>query len=190
MKEDMWDNQELVQVLKSGGVAVMPTDTIYGIVGQARNKATVERIYKIRKRAPDKPCIILISDESELGNFSITLSGVEREKLATYWGNGDRPTSVVLDCPDEALSYLHRGTYTLAFRKPHVEQLRALLAKTGPLVAPSANIEKFPPSNTVDDAKNYFGDAVDLYIDGGPIRGQASTVMKLHPNGSLSIIRK
>ena len=79
-----WNNEELLKILKNGGVAVMPTDTIYGIVGQAENVATVHRIYNLKKRTPEKPCIILISDIAQLENFSIKLSEEQKNKLKEY----------------------------------------------------------------------------------------------------------
>ena len=189
MNKNIWDNEGLVSVLREGGVVVMPTDTIYGIVGKAESRETVNRIYDVRKRAPEKPCIILISDLSDLERFSVSISPIQKEKLKEFWSGADA-ISVVLDCPGESLSYLHRGTSTLAFRIPHLEPLRALLRHTGPLIAPSANTEKFPQSETVDEARNYFGDLVDLYVDGGPIIGKASKVVRLHADGTVDILRE
>ena len=68
-QQNIWDNENLVKVLKADGVGVMPTDTLYGIVGKAKTEKVVNRIYTIRKRAPDKPCIILIGDIGELNKF-------------------------------------------------------------------------------------------------------------------------
>lgn len=184
------DNEKIKKVLKSGGVVVMPTDTIYGIVGEAFNQSTVERIYSIRKRNPDKPCIILIGSIDELTKFSIDISEEQKNKLKEFWGDSSRPTSAVLDCSDEKFRYLHRGTNTLAFRLPYIKKLRELLLETGPLIAPSANTEKFPASENIEDAKKYFGDDVDLYMDGGPITSKASKVIRLHKNGSVSILRE
>ena len=164
----------------------MPTDTLYGIVGSALNQTTVERIYGIRKRNPDKPCIILISDITELAKFSINLPPAQKTTIRGYW---PAPVSVVIDCPDENFSYLHRGTNTLAFRVPTNEELRFLLASTGPLLAPSANIEGMQPSQNIDEAQKYFGGQVDLYIDGGYIAGKASKLIRLNPDGSIEVLR-
>ncbi len=184
-KSDVWNNEKLIEVLKNGGVAVMPTDTLYGIVGQAENKSVVERIYKIRKRAPEKPCIILIEKLSALKKFSIALTKAEEKTIKEY----NEPTSFIFDCPSEKFAYLHRGTKTLAVRLPASLELRELLMRTGPLIAPSANPEGYPPAANIEEAKNYFGDTVDLYIDGGVIAGNASKVIRLHNDGSESIIR-
>src|SRR3989344_3142985 len=184
--KNVWDNENLIKTLLENGVAVMPTDTIYGMVGKAQNESTVSRIYAIRNRNSEKPCIILIGDLSELDKFSINITESQKDILKEFWPG---PVSIVLDCPDESLSYLHRGTKTLAFRMPRPEGLRSLLVKVGPLVAPSANMEKFPSSESISDAKGYFGDKVDLYVDGGVIGGKASKVIKLNTDGTINVLR-
>lgn len=186
-QENVWNNENLIKILKEGGVVVMPTDTLYGLVGKAENEAVVNRIYKIRKRNPKKPCIILIGDISELKKFSIILSKEQELVLNKNWPG---PVSVVLDCFDDSLSYLHRGAKTLAFRLPASEELRNLLIKTGPLIAPSANTEELPPAKNISEAKKYFGDSVDLYVDGGSIISKASKIIKLYKDGTVDILRK
>lgn len=196
MQGDIWNDKNLIHTLLENKVVVMPTDTIYGMVGRAQSENTVTRIYEIRKRDEHKPCIILIGDAGELAKFSIILSDEQKKVIQKYWSfdpAGDfqpGPTSIVLDCLDETLAYLHRGTKTLAFRMPAPEGLRELLLKVGPLIAPSANTEKFPSSENISDAKGYFGDLVDLYVDGGPIISKASKVIKLHKDGSIDILRE
>ena len=69
LQQDIWDNENLIKILKENGIAVMPTDTLYGIVGAARSADTVNRIYDLRKRAPNKPCIVLIGEIGELENL-------------------------------------------------------------------------------------------------------------------------
>ncbi len=190
MKNNIWGNKNIVDVLAEGSVVVMPTDTIYGIVGSALNKNTVENIYDIRKRTPAKPCIVLIGDISDLDKFSIKITDKQKKVLEKYWDNDNsRPTSIVLDCRDEKFEYLHRGTQSLAFRLPKIKELRDLLVQTGPLIAPSANTEKFPASENIEDAKNYFGDKVDLYIDGGELVSKASTIIRLYEDGSEDVLR-
>jgi L-threonylcarbamoyladenylate synthase len=179
-------NENLVKTLVNNGVVVMPTDTLYGVVGLALSKETVERIYDTRRRAPNKPCIILIGKIGELEKFSIKLSDEQKNKLGEFWPG---PVSIVLDCKEERFSYLHRGTNTLAFRLPSNSDLQNLLKTTGPLVAPSANIEGMPVANNTKEAKDYFGDKVDLYIDGGEIIGKSSKVIKLNTDGSEIILR-
>lgn len=181
-----WSDSNLVKTLQKGGVVVMPTDTIYGVCARALDENAVENVYNVRQRAPEKPCIILISSERELKNFSIELSSEQEKEIGGYWPG---PVSIIFDCPLEKFAYLHRGTNSLAFRIPEPEDLRALLTLSGPLVAPSANIEGQPPSKNIDEAKKYFGDLVGYYADGGYVNGNPSRVIKLHKDGTVSILR-
>jgi L-threonylcarbamoyladenylate synthase len=187
MKNNIWNDENLIKILLENGVAVMPTDTIYGLVGKALEKNTVERIYKIKKRNPEKPCIILIGNITEIEKFGIKLAQKQEEILKKYWPG---PVSVILDCSDNSLVYLHRGTKTLAFRVPAPQTLRDLLFKTGPLIAPSANPEDLPPAKTGEEAKKYFGNSVDLYMDGGILNGKHSKLIKLNKDGSIAVLRE
>lgn len=184
--EDLWADDELRKTLKGNKIAVMPTDTIYGVVGRAENRETVEKIYALKKRVPDKPFIILISNINDIEKFSIELSYDLRKVLASYWPS---PISIIIDCPSGDFEYLHRGTNSLAFRMPKEESLLLLLSETGPLVAPSANTEGMPPAEDINQAKEYFKDGVDYYMDRGKIIGKASKLIKLHKDGSITILR-
>lgn len=195
MNENIWNDKNLIKILKEGGVVIMPTDTIYGMVGKALEKNTVERIYSIKKRNPDKPCIILIGDIKELEKFGIILSKERREILENYWFTlseveGLHSVSIILDCLEDKSKYLHRGTKTLAFRMPSPKPLRNLLLKTGPLIAPSANPEARLPSKNIEEARRYFGDSVDLYIDGGELETKASKLIRLNNDGSIIVLRE
>jgi len=175
---------QLIKILKNGGVAVMSTDTIYGLVGQALNTETVKLIYQIRKRSPDKPLIILISNLNDLKKFGVKLSDFEKGFLNKNWPG---PVSVILPCAGAGFKYLHRGTKTLAFRLPKKKSVLEIIRKTGPLVAPSANPEGLPPANDLIEAKRYFGDKAS-YFGRGELRSPASALVKLE-NDRVEVLR-
>jgi len=178
--------EQVVEVLKNGGIAVVPTDTIYGLVGQALNQQTIERIYKTRERNPGKPCIVLIASLDDLLKFNVRIS-VEQEKfLKQYWPG---KVSVVLPVLDPQFEYLSRGTKTLAFRIPDHPELLELLTQTGPLVAPSANKEGESASKTIEEARAVFGDNVDAYVDGGVLDSLPSTLVTFE-NDKLVVLRQ
>lgn len=181
------DYLKIVQVLKNGAIGVIPTDTIYGIVGSALTPDTVEKIYKLRKRISSKPMITLISSLNDLNHLNILLTDQQINFLKKIWPN---PISVVLPVPGGKWRYLHRGTETLAFRMPKNDWLMQLLKSTGPLVAPSANFEGEKVAETIDEAKEYFGDSVDFYLDGGRIQSEPSTLVQLKGDGSYNILRQ
>jgi L-threonylcarbamoyladenylate synthase len=176
-------------LLKEGVAAVMPTDTIYGICGSALNEKTVEKIYKLRKRAPQKPMIILISGFNDLNIFGIKPNKKERDVLEKIWPG---KVSVILNIKNKEkikkFEYLHRRTKTLSFRLPKSGFLSKILKISGPLVAPSANWESHIPAKTINEAKKYFGNKV-VYYDKGKIVGKPSTLIKIK-DGKIEVLRK
>lgn len=178
---------KIISLIKDGKIGIMPTDTIYGIVGSALIPDTVEQIYKLRKRATDKPMIILISGLNDLQYFTIKLTDKQKKFLEKIWPN---PVSVILPCESKKFNYLHRGKNSLAFRIPKDQWLISLLKKTGPLVAPSANFEGEKPSETIKEAEKYFGEKVAFYLDEGEIKSKASTLVQLNEDGTFIVLRK
>lgn len=170
--------------LKNGGIGIMPTDTIYGIVGQALSGDTVERIYALKKRTPTKPFIILISGIQDLDLFGISVTDSMKASLEHYWPG---PVSIILECDNPQFEYLHRGTKTLAFRLPNTPKLTELIKETGPLVAPSANPEGLLPSQNIAEAEAYFGNDADFYVE-GPVNAKPSKIIRITENGE-EIIR-
>ena len=180
-------NTEIIRVIKLGGIVVMSTDTIYGITCSAINPKTVEKIYKLRKRSANKPFIILIASLHDLSFFNINLSGSQKKFLEKNWPN---PLSVILPIKSDEFQYLHKGENSLAFRMPKDEKLQELLNRTGSLVAPSANLQGEKPAQTIEEAKAYFGNKVSYYEDGGYIKSEASTLIKLNGDGSFIVLRQ
>ena len=177
-----------IKVLKNNGVAVIPTDTIYGLVASALKPEAVERVYRLKNRAGDKPCIILINALADLKKFGLAPTKTDLTLINKLWPG---PVSIIFPLPKavaQALTYLHRGTETLAFRLPKPLTLRNLLKKTGPLIAPSANPEDARPARTIIMARRYFGDGVDCYIAGGKKLGKPSRLVALH-SGKIITIR-
>ncbi len=174
-----------IDILKEGGIGVIPTDTLYGLVGQALSQVAVDRIYALKQRPPQKPCIILVSSIEDLEQFGVDLDMETHEILKELWPG---PTSIILPIKADHLSYLDRGTHTLAFRLPDNIDLVKLLSLTGPLIAPSANPDSQPPAETIDQAQAYFGPHVDFYVDGGRRNGSPSRLIKLE-NGQMTVLR-
>ena len=152
----------------------MRTDTIYGLVGQAANKEVVERIYTIKHRTPSKSPIILIGDISQMFD---TYDAKISSKFPDYWPGAN---SLILPSK-KAPTWIKRDNESVAYRLPANKQLRELLMKTGPLIAPSANPEGMPPAVSIREARAYFHELVDYYEDGGVCsQSTASNLFKLN----------
>jgi L-threonylcarbamoyladenylate synthase len=180
-----WDYKKAGKLLSEGAIGVIPTDTIYGICTSALNKKAVEKVYKLRKRNPKKPCIILISSIQDLKKFDVKLKNWQRKILEKIWPS---KISVVLPCKSSKFFYLHRGTKTLAFRLPKNKLILEILKISGPLIAPSANFEGKNPAKTINEAKKYFKNKV-FYLNRGELKSQPSTIIDLTSN-KIKIIRK
>ena len=189
---------KIIEILKSGGVGVMPTDTLYGLVGSAFSKQAIERIYKIKNRDVSKPLIVLISKISDLKKFDIcntfhhgekcldSVQSVQSLTLNKFWPG---KVSIILPCASTKFKYLHRGTKSIAFRFPKSKSLIEVMKKTGPLVAPSANPEGLKPAENIKQAKKYFKDAIDFYLSSGTLKSKPSAIIKFEKNGEIKILR-
>ncbi len=164
--------KEIVKFLKNDGIGVLPTDTLYGIVGSAFSKKTVLRIYKVRLRNKKKPLIILISKISDIKKFGV--KNIPEKSLSKIWPG---KVSVILECKSSKFKYLHRDTNALCFRIPDNKSLRDLISKTGAIVAPSANTEGKPSAKNIAEARKYFEEKADFYIS-GKVTNKGSTILR------------
>ena len=164
-----------------GSVGVIPTDTVYGIVARAADQKAVERLYALKSRDHKPGTIVAASIEQlvELGIKRRYLSAVQQ-----FW-----PGAVSVEIPHQ-IDYLNQSTGRQAFRIPDDATLLALLEKTGPLQTSSANLPGKKPADTVAEAKAYFGDKVDFYIDGGDRSGsQPSTLIRIIDD-AIEVVRQ
>ena len=180
--------EEIGKAIEEGKVVVAPTDTIIGILGNALNKETVEKIYRIKKRKPTKPYIILIPDVSFLSFFGIKPKEIEKILLE------EKGITVVLRLPEDKRDrffYLHRGANSLAFRIPGKKELLDTLKKIKlPVVAPSANPEGKKTATSAEEAFKYFGKDIDLYfLVNESEKNEPSTILKVENEG-IEVIRE
>jgi L-threonylcarbamoyladenylate synthase len=182
-------SSEIKELVLKGGIGVIPTDTIYGVVGSAFSKKTVERIYKLKEREKEKPFIILIADRTDLLKFGVKLNKEQDSFLDAQWSLG-KPISVVLPFRSKRFEYLHRGTNSLAFRLVRPVALRNFVRAVGPLVAPSANPAGLTPSKNIEEAFKYFADGVDFYVDHGNVVGKPSSLVRINEDQSIEVLRK
>jgi L-threonylcarbamoyladenylate synthase len=165
--------EQAIELLLTGGVGVLPTDTVYGLVARAADPTAVARLYVLKHRE-HKPGTLIAASVEQLVGLGIKkryLTAVEQ-----WWPN---PLSVVIPTGEE-LGYLHLGLDSLAIRIPKDAAFIQTLERTGPLLSSSANHPGEQPADTVDEAYAFFGDSVDFYVDGGDLSGRPpSTVIRI-----------
>lgn len=170
------------------GVVILPTDTLYGLVTSVFSKKEVERIYDIKGRNNEKPFIVLINSYKQLEIFGIKLNNEQKKFLDKNWPG---KISVILECKNKKWQYLHRGKDSIAFRMigQKNKNLFNLIEKVGPVISSSVNLEDEKPAETITEAKNYFGNKINLYINSGIKKSLPSTLVKFK-NNQVIILRQ
>jgi L-threonylcarbamoyladenylate synthase len=151
---------ELADILKAGGVALLPADTIYGLHAVATNEQAVARIAAMKGRADDKPFVIIASSVDQLRDLGAAVPDL----LTGIW-------------PAPLTAILASSGKTIAARIPDLAWLRALLARTGPLVSTSANGAGEPPIKSPDALPHGMQEALDAVLDQGSREGKPSTIV-------------
>lgn len=171
----------LTRTLAAGGIAVVRTDTLYGIIALASDEKAVAKVYEAKHRSLDKACIVLLADASQAAGY--------QEMIATNT-DPEHPTSVVVPVTSEP-DWIHRGGKSVAYRVVSEPFLQRVIAEVGPVIGPSANPEGLKPASTIEEARIYFGKTVGVYIDGGTVSDDvlASRIIEVYKDGSEKIIR-
>ena len=178
----------LVQDLQAGAVAVVPTDTVYGLAASAFNERAIARIYGIKQRPAGVALQILIGSTDQAKQ--ITQWTPQAQHLAqAFWPGG---LTLILR-PNEKGEILRRGFEGLGLRVPaHKGLLRVLQACSGPLACTSANLHEQPVITQEEKLKEFFDGKVEWILTGGDLTAAASSVLditkepKLLREGALS----
>ncbi|MDP2941579.1 MAG: L-threonylcarbamoyladenylate synthase [Candidatus Omnitrophota bacterium] len=170
--------EEAVQILKKGGLVIIPTETVYGIVANAMDQRAVERLAAIKQRPKDKPFSLLVANKEAVEDLAQDISAACYRLMDKFWPG---PLTIILKSKDGNKVGLRMPDHPLALK---------IAAQAGmPLVCPSANLSGKPAPVDFAQAMQDLGGLVDLAIDAGKAKlGLESTVVDgtLHP---LQVLR-
>ncbi len=171
------------KVLLAGGVAVIPTDTVYGLAAHPSCPSAVERLYTIKGREARKPIALLAADAEAVEHFGYPLFGKAQE-LVRFWPGG---LTMVVDPPPG-----QSGLSAEGFRVPDHDWTRRLLAKCGGLLrVTSANLSGRRAATDAPQALADVGLSADVVVDDGVSPGGVpSTVVRVSADGSTSVLRE
>ena len=191
-KDDKPTVKEIVDTLRADKLVVMRSDTIYGIFASATSVVAVEKLHSIRGRG-DKQGFIILVDSVETVAKMVNLSDKVKARLRAIW-SAPYATSVILAVDDKLketwLADTRENSPRICFRVANDPELRKLLKQTGPLCAPSANLPDELPARNIAEARGYFGDKIDLYVDGGLVENVlASRIISFASDGSVKTVR-
>ncbi len=166
--------EKAVEILRSGGVALVPTETVVGLVAA---EPGLRRIEHIKDRDPAKPVALLCASAEEAFALAASVPPLARKLASLYWPG---PLTLVLDHPDRR---------TVGVRVPASPVVQELLAAYGePLYATSANLSGEPAPKGLEEVDPRVSEAVDVIVEGEPGSGEASAVVDLSA-GRVRLLR-
>ena len=167
-----------VAILRSGGVVILPTDTVYGLVCHPDFPEAVERIRRMKRRDRDKPFQKLAASVAAIWADGAVKSK-QAEQYAAFWPGA---LTLVLETKTGRVE---------GYRVPDAPLLCRLLERSGGMLcATSVNISGEPPANAVNSIPVSILNAVDLVLDGGAIlKAEASSVVRIFADDTVKLLR-
>lgn len=185
-------NEEInkaLQTLKSGGLILYPTDTVWGIGCDATNPEAVKKVYALKQREDSKALICLVADDRMLKKYVKKVPEVALNIIDVT----DKPTTIIYDDAQNLAPNLIAEDGTIAIRIPDDEFCFQLSRKlNGAIVSTSANISGYPTPNSFKEIQQEVLKGVDYIVNlhHEKICAKPSSIIKLSNNGIVQVIRK
>lgn len=162
----------MAKPLLAGGVALLPTDTIYGLHVLADHEQAVGKVVALKGRDADKPFVVLGASVEQIQRLGVIVTPEVQATVEEFWPG---PLTAIL--PLERAVAASRGSHSLAVRVPDVPWLRHLLERTGPLLSTSANRSGELPIITPDALAHDLHHLLDILVDGGVLDAKPSMIV-------------
>jgi L-threonylcarbamoyladenylate synthase len=184
------DIKKAVEVLRSGGVILYPTDTIWGLGCDATNKEAVDRIYRIKQRDDSKSMLVLIDNPAKLNSYIDTVPEIAWDLIDV----SDKPLTIIYPGAKNLADNLVADNGTIGIRITNEEFSRNLCQRFRlPLVSTSANISGRPAPGNFSEIEQEIIDQVDYVVEyrqDDLSKAAPSGIIKLGVSGEITVIRK
>ncbi|CAN5429195.1 hypothetical protein BH23ACT6_BH23ACT6_07480 [soil metagenome] len=157
--------ERAVEVVQSGKLLVLPTDTVYGVGADAFDKVAVAMVLAAKHRSRDVPPPVLVPGPRTVDGLATDVPMYAQMLMRAFWPG---PLTLVMKAQRSLAWDLGKTNGTVALRMPDDEVSLAVLDKVGPMAVTSANLTGQPAATTARQAQEQLGGAVALYLDGGP----------------------
>jgi L-threonylcarbamoyladenylate synthase len=178
--------RQAIEALRAGGVVALPTDTVYGLVAVASDRAAVERVYETKVRDPAQPMPLFVATV-EQAELIAEMNDAARALAARFWPGA---LTIVLRKKPAYATRAAAGGDTVGVRVPDDAFLREAAAQLGPLTGTSANIAGREECHTAAEVRAQLGDAVDLIVDAPVAAGRPSTIVDCGDAARVRIVRE
>lgn len=175
-------------ILREGGIVAFPTETVYGLGGDALNPMAVSRIFEAKQRPFFDPLIVHINSLDWAERLSGPMTPVCEKLMEHFWPG---PLTIVVRKSSLVPDIVTSGLDTVALRMPaHTVAQGIISAVNGPLAAPSANPFGYISPTRAEHVLKQLGDRVDMIIEGGDCAvGVESTIVRINDDQSLTLLR-
>ncbi|MEO0084912.1 MAG: L-threonylcarbamoyladenylate synthase [candidate division WOR-3 bacterium] len=179
--------KKTAEVIRNGGLVILPTDTVYGLVCDAMNSTAVGKVFKVKKRPLSQPLSIAINDFRDVTKYVTDIPNVAKI-LAKKFLPG--PLTIILKKAKTIPDIVTAGRNDIGIRIPDCKfVLRLIKILQKPIVIPSANIHNQPPPISVKETLKDFDGKVELIIDGGETKYRKESTIVSCINENITILR-
>ncbi len=172
------DLKKPAEIIKSGGIVIFPTDTVYGIGTNGLNENAIKKLYDIKQRPLNKPISLLVNNIDMINQVAKDITDLEYTLIKRFLPG---PLTIILRKKDIVPNILTANSDTVGIRIPENKIALKLIELAGvPIATPSANITGKPSGTDLANIMNDFYDKADYFIDDGPSKiGLASTIVQV-----------
>lgn len=183
-----WTSPEAAaEILKNGGIVAIPTETVYGLAGNAYDPKALAKIFEAKKRPHFDPLIVHISAFEELRDVAAEIPEKAQALAKAYWPG---PMTLVLPKMERIPDLATSGLPTVAVRFPNHPVAQKIIRLSGvPLAAPSANLFQHVSPTTAAHVAEQLGNVIDGIVDGGSCEVGVESTIIAFPNGEPVILR-
>lgn len=183
-----WTSPEAAaEILKNGGIVAIPTETVYGLAGNAYDPKALAKIFEAKKRPHFDPLIVHISAFEELRDVAAEIPEKAQSLAKAYWPG---PMTLVLPKTERIPDLATSGLPTVAVRFPNHPVAQKIIRLSGvPLAAPSANLFQHVSPTTAAHVAEQLGNVIDGIVDGGSCEVGVESTIIAFPNGEPVILR-
>lgn len=165
-----------IQLIREGALVAFPTETVYGLGADAWNPSAVQKIFDRKGRPSDNPLIVHVASIPAVEQFAREIPADARTLMHRFWPG---PLTLIFKKKPEVLDLVTAGLDTVAVRWPNHPISQELIARAGPLVAPSANSSGRPSPTKAQHVREDFGEQFPVIDAGETAIGLESTVLDL-----------
>lgn len=181
------DIDKIVEVINNGGLVITPTDTIYGIMGDALNEDVIRRVFDVKQRPYNKPLLLLMDSFEMVENYTEELSEMEKKLVNRFWPG---LVTFILKKNNKVSDLITSGNDTVGIRIPDNKDLLEIIRRLKrPVISTSANITGTPVITSTKLLEKDLIDNIDYIYDGGDIDEVSSTIVRVIDN-KVNILRE